>query len=222
MAQKRQEIIANTGVHANPMAAVGPCIAIARCGKKLIHLRVSTRSGRCPLFLFWGPEKMDSTIQRVWELAAPIAEGQGLEIVEVEFRREGSRGGRVLRLYLDKEGGPNVDDLSHVSRQLSELLDAEDAVDGAYTLEVSSPGINRPLKRPQHFLRFIGKRVRVRTREIISGRRSFLGTLEGVFADQITLNQDGARYSIPFSLIEKSNYEHDWSTAYATRSQSSH
>lgn len=165
---------------------------------------------------------MDATIRRVWELAAPIAAREGLEILDVEFRREGSRGGRVLRLYLDKQGGPNVDDLSEVSRQLSELLDAEDAVEGTYTLEVSSPGINRPLKRPEDFLRFIGKRVRVRARELINGRRSFLGTLEEVLTDQITLNQDGERYSIPFSLIERSNYEHDWSTPYATRSQSSH
>lgn len=154
---------------------------------------------------------MDATITRVWELAAPLVEGEGMEIVDIEFRHEGSRGGRVLRLYLDKAGGPNVDDLSRVSRQLSELLDTHDAVDGTYTLEVSSPGINRPLKRPEHFARFVGKRIRVRTRDTINGRRSFLGILQEVLEDQITLKQDGARYQIPFSVIEKSNYEHDWS-----------
>jgi ribosome maturation factor RimP len=154
---------------------------------------------------------MDATVTRVWELAAPLAEGEGMEIVDIEFRREGGRGGRVLRLYLDKEGGPNVDDLSRVSRQLSELLDSQDAVPGAYTLEVSSPGINRPLKRPEHFARFIGKRIRVRTRVIIDNRRSFLGILQQVLEDRITLSQDGKEYQIPFSMIEKSNYEHDWS-----------
>jgi ribosome maturation factor RimP len=154
---------------------------------------------------------MDATVTRVWELAAPLAEGEGMEIVDIEFRREGGRGGRVLRLYLDKEGGPNVDDLSRVSRQLSELLDSQDAVPGAYTLEVSSPGINRPLKRPEHFARFVGKRVRVRTRDIIDNRRSFLGILQQVLEDKITLSQDGKEYQIPFSIIEKSNYEHDWS-----------
>jgi ribosome maturation factor RimP len=78
-------------------------------------------------------------------------------------------------------------------------------------LEVSSPGINRPLKRPEHFARFVGKKVRVRTWEMINGRRTFLGKLLEVMPDKIAVNQDGARWEIPFSLIEKSNYEHEWS-----------
>ena len=154
---------------------------------------------------------MDATVTRVWELAAPLVKSEGMEIVDIEFRYEGSRGGKVLRLYLDKEGGPNVDDLSRVSHQLSELLDTQDVVSGTYTLEVSSPGINRPLKRPEHFARFVGKRIRVRTRDSIDGRRSFLGTLQEVLENQITLKQEGAQYQIPFAVIEKSNYEHDWS-----------
>jgi ribosome maturation factor RimP len=154
---------------------------------------------------------MDATVTRVWELAAPLVEGEGMEIVDIDFRHEGSRGGRVLRLYLDKEGGPNVDDLSRVSRQLSELLDAQETVEGAYTLEISSPGINRPLKKPDHFARFVGKRIRVRTRDLIDGRRSFLGILGQVANDSVILTQDGKRYQIPFYMIEKSNYEHDWS-----------
>jgi ribosome maturation factor RimP len=151
---------------------------------------------------------MDATLTRVWQLAVPLVEG---ERVDIEFRHEGSRGGRVLRLYLDKEGGPNVDDLTRVSHQLSELLDAEDTIDGAYTLEVSSPGINRPLKKPAHFARFIGKRIRIRTRDLIDGRRSFLGILGQVVEDSVILTQEGKRYQIPFSMIEKSNYDHDWS-----------
>lgn len=154
---------------------------------------------------------MDATLTRVWQLAGPLVEGEGMEIVDIEFRHEGSRGGRVLRLYLDKEGGPNVDDLGRVSRQLSELLDAEDTIDGSYTLEVSSPGINRPLKKPAHFARFVGKRIRVRTRDLIDGRRSFLGILGQVVEDSVILMQEGKHYQIPFSMIEKSNYDHDWS-----------
>src|SRR2546422_514467 len=154
---------------------------------------------------------MDATIRRIWELAAPIARDEGMEIVDIELHHEGTRGGRVLRLYLDKDGGPSVDDLSRVSHQLSDLLDSDAVVPGAYTLEVSSPGINRPLKRPEHFARFIGKRIRVRTRDKIEGRRSFLGTLQAVVGDQITVKQDGTQYQIPFAAIEKSNYEHDWS-----------
>ena len=162
---------------------------------------------------------MDATIARIWELAKPLAETQGVEIVDIELRREGSRGGRVLRLYLDKDGGPNMDDLSQVSRELSALLDVHDIVEGAYTLEVSSPGINRPLKLPEHFQRFIGKTVRVRTRDLVQGRRSFLGPLLDVPAEKIAVNQDGARVEIPFAVIEKSNYEHDWSAEYAAGSK---
>ncbi len=154
---------------------------------------------------------MDATVSRVWELAAPLAEKEAMEIIDIELRHEGSRGGRVLRLYLDKAGGPNVDDLSRISHQLSDLLDSENTVEGTYTLEVSSPGINRPLRRPEHYFRFIGKRIRVRTRDMINGRRSFLGILEEVGAEKITLKQEGVQYQIPFSTIEKSNYEHDWS-----------
>ena len=154
---------------------------------------------------------MDATIRRVWELAAPLAQGERMEIVDIEFRPEGTRGGRVLRLYMDKEGGPSVDDLSRVSRRLSDLLDSEDAIAGAYTLEVSSPGINRLLKRPEHFARFVGKRIRVRTRDMIEGRRSFVGILGQVLGDSVILTQEGKQYQIPFSMIDKSNYEHDWS-----------
>ena len=160
-------------------------------------------------------EAMDTAIdciRRVWELAAPVAHSEGLEIVDIELKSEGGRSGRVLRLYLDKEGGPNVDELGRVTRELSDLLDEHDMVDGAYTLEVSSPGINRPLKRPEHFARFVGKQVRVRTRDPINGRRSFLGQLLEVTPDKIAVNQDGTRCDIPFAAIEKSNYEHDWSS----------
>ncbi len=134
-----------------------------------------------------------------------------MEIVDIEFRHESGRAGRVLRLYVDKGGGANLDDISRVSRALSDALDAEDTIEGAYTLEVSSPGINRPLRRPEHFARFVGKKIRVRTRDMINGRRSFLGILGAVVEDKILLNQDGTEYQIPFSMIEKSNYEHDWS-----------
>jgi len=162
---------------------------------------------------------MDATVARIWEIATPLAETEGMEILDIELRREGTRAGRVLRLYLDKPGGPNMDDLSRMSRELSMLLDTHDVVEGAYTLEVSSPGINRPLKRPEHFAQYVGKKVRVRTRESIEGRKSFLGPLLEVSGDRITLSQDGARREIPFALIEKSNYEHDWSAEYAAGSK---
>jgi len=166
--------------------------------------------GSARFFYFWAMV-IDRTVSRIWEVATQIADGEGMEVVEVELRPEGSRRGRVLRLYLDKHGGLNIEELGRVSRQLSELLDTQDIVEGSYTLEVSSPGINRPLKKPEHFQRFIGKRVRVRTGDIIEGRRSFLGILDEVTGEKIKIEVEGKQYEIPFSMIEKSNYEHDWS-----------
>ena len=153
---------------------------------------------------------VDPVVARVWEMASLVAVGEGMEIVDIEFRPEGSRGGRVLRLYLDKEGGPSLEDLTRVSRQLSELLDEAPDVPGPFTLEVSSPGINRALKKAEHFVRFVGKKVRVRTRDPIEGRRSFLGTLKEVMKDEIIVALEGRDYRIAFSQIEKANYEHEW------------
>ena len=155
---------------------------------------------------------MDVTLTRIWQMTEPLAASEGMEIVDIELKHEGTRGGRVLRIYIDKEGEPAMEDLSKISRSLSDLLDEnDDVIEGSYSLEVSSPGINLPLKRPEHFSRFVGKRIRVRTREAIGGRRAFLGNLLEVTPEIITLNQDGTRWEIPFSMIEKSNYEHDWS-----------
>jgi ribosome maturation factor RimP len=139
-----------------------------------------------------------------------VAAGEGMEVVDIEFRPEGSRGGRVLRLYLDKEGGPTVDDLTRVSRQLSERLDESPEVPGPYTLEVSSPGINRALKRVEHYARYVDKKVRVRTRDMIEGRRSFLGVLKEVTQDEIVVALDGREFRLALSQIEKANYEHEW------------
>jgi ribosome maturation factor RimP len=151
----------------------------------------------------------DSTISRLWEIAAPLVADEGLEIIDIELRREGM-GGRVLRYYLDKEGGANLDDLTRVSRQLSDLLDVHDILQTSYTLEVSTPGINRPLKRPDHFARFVGKKVKIRTLERIDGRRSFLGFLHETTGEGIVVLQDNRKVPIPYTLIEKANYEHDW------------
>lgn len=153
---------------------------------------------------------VDPIVPRLWEAVTPLVEDQGMEIIDIEFRREGSRGGRVLRLYVDKEGGPSLDDLTRVSRELSDLLDEQIDLDGPYTLEVSSPGVNRVLRKLDHFGRVVGKRVRVRTREMIDGRRSFLGLLKEVREDGIVVSQDGREFPIALSLIEKANYEHDW------------
>jgi ribosome maturation factor RimP len=147
---------------------------------------------------------------RVWELAEPVALDAGLELVDVEHRREGH--GAVLRLLMDKPGGVSLDELTAVSRQLSDVLDVhEDAVPGAYTLEVSSPGINRPLTRPAHFEAFVGKRVHVRTRLPLDDRHSFRGVLAEVDADGIVVRDDGgASHRLAFDAIARAQYQHEF------------
>ncbi len=150
----------------------------------------------------------NSIVSQVWEIAAPLVVDEGLEIFDIEFRREGQ--GWVLRLFLDKEGGPSLDDLTRVSRQMSDLFDVHDILQRAYTLEVSSPGVNRLLKRPEHFNRYVGEKVRIRTRERIEGRRSYLGLLKQTNEEGVVLLQDGREVLIPYPLIERANYEYQW------------
>src|SRR5438445_3068853 len=119
-------MIANTDDGATARTDPGPCNDEVAHGSNFLTLWESALEvGFARFFCFWAAS-MDATIARIWQLAAPLAETQGMEIIDIEFRHEGSRGGRVLRLYLDKPGGPNVDDLSRMSRDLSELLDADE------------------------------------------------------------------------------------------------
>jgi len=173
--------------------------------------------GFCPLFYFWALMVKESEIADLWNLVDPLAMEEGLELVEIELRHE-ARVGRVLRVYLDRRGGPDVnegpdiDELSRVSRQLSDLLDVYDIVSGAYTLEVSSPGVDRPLRKPEHFARYVGKRVRVRTAEMIEGRKKFSGILHDTTDEGVTLSQEGREVFIPFQLISRANYSHNWAS----------
>ena len=148
--------------------------------------------------------------QRVWELAEPLALAAGLELVDVKYRPEGGR--TVLRLLIDRPGGGvTLDELTRMSREMSDVLDAHDVVPGRYQLECSSPGINRPLLREAHFQRALGQRVRVQTRDPIDGRRHFRGTLADVTPEGITVDDPAVRAVIPFGAIEKANVDYDFS-----------
>jgi ribosome maturation factor RimP len=150
-----------------------------------------------------------SIVKRIWEIAEPLVADEGLEVVDIDYRREGT--GMMLRLYLDRdEGGVTLDELAPVSRQLGNVIEVNDVIPGSYTLEVSSPGLNRRLRRPKHFQRFVGKRVRVRTVEHHAGRRSFLGPLRSVGEDGIEVEvEDGVRF-IRFEDISQANYEYEF------------
>ena len=136
-------------------------------------------------------------------LERPVT-GLGYELVGIELVGAGAR--RILRLYIDAERGIDLGDCERVSRQVSALLDVEDPIAGQYVLEVSSPGLDRPLFTPEHFRRFAGRDVKIVLKEPRAGRRRFRGRLEGVRDDQaVVVIEDGEEHVLALSAIGKAN-----------------
>jgi ribosome maturation factor RimP len=151
-------------------------------------------------------QRPGEVVERVHSLAQPILVDRGLELVDVEFRRE-SRGW-ILRVYLDRPGGVTLDDCQRVSEELGDHLDVEDLIDHPYHLEVSSPGLDRPLTRESDFATFAGKAARISTQEAIQGQRNFRGRLAGLAEGAVLLDlPDGRRIRIPRGLIAKARLE---------------
>jgi len=145
-------------------------------------------------------------VARVRVLAEPILTDLGLELVDVEFRREAQ--GWVLRLYLDRAGGMTLHDCQRVSEELGDHLDVEDVIDHPYHLEVSSPGLDRPLTRDADFLTFAGKAARITTREALAGQKNFRGRLAGLEEGAVLLDlPDGRRVAIPCGLIARARLQ---------------
>lgn len=135
-------------------------------------------------------------------LLAPAIQALGLELLGVEYSAGSSSA--LLRLYIDAADHPvNLDDCEAVSREVSALLDVHDPIDAQYTLEVSSPGIERPLFRPEHFARFAGEPARVSVDLPVDGRRRFHGRILRVEGDEIVLDQDGNEVRLPHANISK-------------------
>jgi ribosome maturation factor RimP len=137
----------------------------------------------------------------IGEMLEPGIRSMGYELVGVEYH--GGRNGGLLRVYIDSEEGISADDCQRVSYQVSGVLDVEDPIPGHYTLEVSSPGLDRMLFRPQDFERFAGHEVRVRMRFPIDGQRKFKGRLLGLADDTVMIEQDGEQVSLPYEQIEQ-------------------
>lgn len=138
----------------------------------------------------------------------PILEAEGIELYHLQVSTSGNHS--VLRVYIDKPGGVNVDDCSRVSRQLSLLMDAEDPIRGSYMFEVSSPGINRPLATPEHFLANIGQRVKVKTRKPVGNKqRNFVGILKEFDAEKgnLFLEEESGDVVLEFENIVKANID---------------
>ncbi len=124
----------------------------------------------------------DLVVQKVRAFAEELLPSLGLELFDVQFRREGH--GWVLRLYIDREDGVSLDDCSMVSREISDYLDVEDIIEQSYHLEVSSPGLERPLRNLGEFKRFRGRKARIKLRESVGGQRVFVGEISEVHDDQ--------------------------------------
>jgi ribosome maturation factor RimP len=151
------------------------------------------------------------TVARVTELAEPFTAALGLELADVEYKQEGGR--MVLRLFIDRDGGVTLDDCAAVSRELSEILEVEDFIHGRYTLEVSSPGLNRPLKKSSDYERFIGRLVKIKTFELLADdagnkRKTFVGELLGLSGGVVRLKLcEGQTVGIPLEKVAKANLE---------------
>jgi ribosome maturation factor RimP len=145
------------------------------------------------------------TERAVSEILEPVMTSQGMELVDVEYKRESH--GWVLRIYIDKEDGVSLYDCVSVSNEVGTVLDVEDIFQSPYTLEVSSPGLNRVLRKEGDFKRFKEKRIRIRTRNAIEKRKNFKGTLLGCEKGLIQIDVDGQVFHIPLYDVAKANLE---------------
>jgi ribosome maturation factor RimP len=160
-------------------------------------------SGSGPLAHFLFPEygvKQDPL--HIGEMLEPGIRSLGYELVGVEYQT-GGRGGGLLRVYIDSEDGVSADDCQKVSYQVSGVLDVEDPIKGPYTLEVSSPGLDRMLFKPEDFERFAGQQIKLRAIYPIEGRRRFKGRLLGLRESNVVIEQDGQEISLPFDQVEQ-------------------
>ena len=162
------------------------------------------------------PVDPGDVVGQIRAMASRVAESYGLEIFDVQYRREAP--GMVLRIQIDRPGpaatadeSVSVDDCANVSRDLSAMLDVEDVLPSAYTLEVSSPGLDRPLRRAEDYQRFAGRRAKLVVRQAVDGQTFFRGTLGGVDDGDVLIDADDRkRHRVPLGVITRANLEVDF------------
>mgnify|MGYP003419483084 FL=1 len=146
---------------------------------------------------------MSSKLEQLQALLAPVIEALGYECWGLEFLSQGRHS--LLRIYIDHADGILVEDCEKVSRQVSGVLDVEDPISNEYTLEVSSPGMDRPLFALEQFAKHAGELVKIKLRSPYEGRRNFQGSLRGVEEQDVVVLVDDHEYLLPIDLIEKAN-----------------
>lgn len=184
---------------------------IVRFRAYLLFFRRLLKVGYARFFLclFFGPGPRlllkrigmsETVIQKLTEFADELLPSMGLELVEVQFRRE--QHGWVLRVFIDSPDGVSLDHCSQVSRELGDYLDVEDLIDHPYHLEVSSPGLERKLRKSDEFVRFRGRRVKVKLKEMLNERKTFVGEIVEADGETIVLELEGGeRVEFTFDMV---------------------
>jgi len=160
-----------------------------------LHRRHPRVLGKC--------KKLKNSIALVTELIEPTVASLGLELWGIEHIQQGKYS--LLRIYIESDKGITIENCEQVSKQVSALLDVEDPISGEYTLEVSSPGVERPLFTLKQFAQYVGSEVKLRMHNPVSGRRNFKGEIVKVEGDIICLSVDGTDFELSFSEVEKTN-----------------
>ena len=148
----------------------------------------------------------EEVMTRVAELIEPYLLAHGVELVDLEFTQP-RRGRATLRLFVDRPGGITLDEITRLSRVVGELLDVHDLISSAYTLEVSSPGLTRELKKPRDYERYTGRLVRITTRSPWQGKQVHRGILKGLENEEVSLEEDQALVRIPLEEIAKARLD---------------
>ena len=147
-------------------------------------------------------------ISRLEELIRPLVESQGADLVELQYGHP-KRGRGILRLFVDRPGGITIEELARVNRMVGGLLEVHDVIPGSYTLEVSSPGLTRALKKPEDYQRYAGRLVRITTRAPWEGRQVHSGILQGLEDGQVRLKEGESVLSIPLDEIARARLDID-------------
>jgi ribosome maturation factor RimP len=166
--------------------------------------------GESPLFYWVRDMSREEVTAKVLEIAERVGASEGLEIVEVQLL--GGGGARLLRIFIDKPEGVTHADCEMISQNVGTILDVEDVIPGAhYTLEVSSPGVERKLTKPRDFERFVGKKVKVALRAPVENQRHWMGTLTSFAEGMLTLEPSpGRSVRFPLDQVEKANLKFEW------------
>ena len=155
-----------------------------------------------------GLKPKPAIISRLEELIRPLVESQGGDLVELQYGMP-KRGRGILRLFMDRPGGITIEELARVNRMVGGLLEVHDVIPGSYTLEVSSPGLTRALKKPEDYQRYAGRLVRITTRAPWEGRQVHSGILQGLEDGQVRLKEGESVLSIPLDEIARARLDID-------------